>query len=150
MEGNFAQVEKSDRTINDGSSWRHLVVHLLELQIPMGAGALLCLLVGRLVGTSEYAAVYYPGSALFAIGDLLFLTVPAVAWMILRGRNRRLNLELSLAMMTPVALVVVVGELVGLHYLGWLVAGMYPAMTVGIVAYMLYRRNEFEIGWTWR
>ena len=79
MEGNFAQVEKSDRTINDGSSWRHLVVHLLELQIPMGAGALLCLLVGRLVGTSEYAAVYYPGSALFAIGDLLFLTVPAVA-----------------------------------------------------------------------
>jgi hypothetical protein len=52
-------------------------MQFVELQIAMGTGALLCLLAGRLVDVSPpYAAVYHPGSELYALGDILFLTAP--------------------------------------------------------------------------
>jgi phosphoglycerol transferase MdoB-like AlkP superfamily enzyme len=114
----------------------------------MATGALLCLLAGQLVGmSSQYAAVYHPGSALFALGDIIFLTAPVFAWMTWRGRTRRLSLAVSMAMIAPVALVVVAGEIMGTEYLLWLVTGMYPVMAIGIAIFMLYRRNEFEGNW---
>jgi len=129
-------------------AWRPVFMHFVELQIPMGTGALLCLLAGRLVGmSSQYAAVYHPGSGLFALGDIVFLTAPVFAWMTWRGRTRRLSLGMSMAMIAPVALVVVAGEIMETDYLHWLVTGMYPVMTVGIAIFMLYRRNEFERHW---
>jgi hypothetical protein len=123
-------------------------MHFVELQIPMATGALLCLLAGRLVGVSSYAAVYHPGSALFALGDIVFLTAPVFAWMTWRGRTTRLSLGMSMAMIAPVAVVVVAGEIMGTDYLHWLVTGMYPVMTVGIAIFIIYRRNEFERHWT--
>lgn len=129
-------------------AWRPLFMDFLELQIPMATGALLCLLAGRLVSmSSQYAAVYHPGSALFALGDIVFLTGPVFAWMTWRGRTRRLSLGVSMAMIAPVALVMVAGGIMGTDYLHWLVTGMYPVMTVGIAIFMLYRRNEFERHW---
>jgi len=84
----------------------------------MGVGALSCLLAGRLVGlSSQYAAIYYPGSELYALGDVVFLTASVFAWMTWRGRTRRLRLEISMAMIAPVALVVVAGEITGTDYL---------------------------------
>ena len=123
-------------------------MHFVELQIAMGTGALLCLLAGRLVGvSSRYAAVYHPGSGLYALGDIVLLTAPVSAWMTWRGRTRRLRLEISMAIIAPVVLVVVAGEIMGTDYLHWLVMGMYPVMTIGIAIFMLYRRNEFERQW---
>jgi hypothetical protein len=118
----------------------------VELQIAMGTGALLCLLAGRLVAESPFAAVYHPGSALFALGDIVFLTGPVFAWT-WRRRTRRLSLGMSMAMIAPVALIAVAGEIMGTDYLHWLVTGMYPAMAVGIAIFMLYRRKEFEGPW---
>ena len=115
----------------------YFLLHFLEMQIPMVLGAFVCYLVIRLIPYSlRIAAVYHPGTYLFAIGDILFLTVPIVAWMNFRGHGLRQSLEMVVA-------IVVVGELAGYAYLLWLVTAVYPAMCLGMLAYMLYRRGNF-------
>jgi hypothetical protein len=117
-------------------------LQFLELQIPMVLGASVCYLLGRLVPvSSSLATAYHPGTYLFAIGDVLFLTVPVVGWMIVRGHRPRHSLEMALAMVAPVAMIAVAGELAGYAYLLWLVTAMYPAMSLGMLVYMLYRRG---------
>lgn len=123
---------------------RHFLMRFLELQIPMGLGALVCYLLGRLIpASSSFATVYHPGTYLFAIGDVLFLTVPVVAWIILRGHSWRYSLEMAVAMIAPVGVIAVLGELARTAYLLWLVTAMYPAMCLGILVYMLSRRDDF-------
>jgi hypothetical protein len=121
------------------------LLHFLELQIPMGLGALVCYLLGRLIpASSSFATVYHPGTYLFATGDVLFLTVPVVAWMIFRGHGWRRSMEMAFAMIAPVAAIVVLGEFAGVAYLLWLVTAMYPTMCLGMLVYMLYRREALK------
>jgi hypothetical protein len=124
------------------ASLRRSLLSFLELQTAMALGALVCLLVGRLVRASSLDATdYRPGTLLFFLGDVFFLTVPVVAWMLLRVHGRRHSVELAAAMLAPVAAIVVLGELARSAYLLLLVTGMYPAMSFGMLAYMLYRRD---------
>ena len=126
----------TSRVIRSGG----FLLHFLELQIPMALGALLCLLLGGVARTSStFATDYHPGTPLYFLGDLFFLTLPVVAWTVVRGRGWRRGLELGTAMLVPVALIVVVGELARTDYLLWLVTAMYPAMSFGILAHMLRR-----------
>jgi hypothetical protein len=121
-----------------------LSLSFLDLQVPMVLGAFVCYLVGRVIaGSSSLATTYRPGTYLFAIGDAVFLTVPVVAWMLFRGRGRRHSVEMALAMLAPVAVIALVGELAGYPYLLWLVSGMYPAMSLGMSALLVYRRDRF-------
>ena len=123
---------------------KRFLVHVLELQLAMALGALLCYLLGRLVpASSAFAMVYYPGSYLFAAGDVFFLTAPVVAWMLARGHSRQRSLEMGAALLAPVAVIALWGELAGSAYRLWLITGMYPAMSVGMLARMLYRRALF-------
>ena len=121
-----------------------LLLSFLELQVAMVLGAFVCYLLGRVAsGSSSFATMYRPGTHVFAIGDVLFLTVPVVAWMLLRGRGRRRSVEMALAMVAPVAVIALVGELARYPYLLWLVSGMYPAMSVGMSVLLVYRRDLF-------
>jgi hypothetical protein len=123
---------------------RRLFLSFLELQVPMALGAFVCYLLGRVVsGSSGLATTYRPGTYLFAIGDVLFLTVPVVAWMLIRGHGHRRSVEMALAMLAPVAAIALVGELAGYPYLLWLVSGIYPAMSLGMIATLVYRRDRF-------
>lgn len=123
---------------------RRFLMRFLELQIPMVLGALVCYLLGRMIpASSSLATFYHPGTYMFAIGDVLFLTVPVVAWMIIRGYSRQFSLEMAVAMIAPVGVIAVLGELARTAYLLWLVTGMYPTMCLGILVYMLSRRNDF-------
>jgi hypothetical protein len=118
---------------------RTFIFHFLEMQIAMGLGALICYLLTRLVpASSSFATVYHPGTYLYAAGDILFLTVPVVTWMIFRGYDWRHSREMAVAMVAPVAAIIVVGELAGYAYLPWLITAMYPAMSLGMLVYMLY------------
>src|SRR5205085_290736 len=111
---------------------------LVELQIPMGVGALVCyLLTGLIPASPSLAATYHPGTYLFAIGDLFFLTVPVVAWMAVRGHHWRPCLGMAAAMLAPVAAIAVVGEAAGDSYLPSLTVTGYPAMSLGMLAYLL-------------
>ena len=123
---------------------RRFLLHFLELQIPMVLGAFLCYLLGRLVpASSSYGAIYHPGTYLYATGDVLFLTVPVVVWMIFRGHSWWHGLEMAVAMITPMAAIVVWGQLTAYAYLLGLVTAGYPAMSLGMLVYMLYRREHF-------
>ena len=120
------------------------VLHFLELQIPMVLGAVICYLLVRLItSSSSFSTIYYPGTFLFAIGDLLFLTVPVVVWMILRRYSWRHSFEMGIAMIAPVAAIMVLGQLTAYDYLTWLLTGGYPVMCLGMLMYMLYRRDFF-------
>ena len=102
------------------------------------------MLVVRLIShSSRFAAVYQPGSWLYAAGDVLFLTIPVVAWMVFRGHGWRHSLEMGVAMFTPVAAIIMVGQLAAYAYLLWLVTAGYPAMCLGILIYMIYWRDQF-------
>ena len=46
-------------------------------------------------------------------------------------------------MLVPVAAIIVLGQLAGYAYLLWLVTAMYPAMCLGLLVYMLYRRDHY-------
>jgi len=125
---------------------RTLIVHFLELQIPMGLGALVCyLLTGLIPASSSFATIYHPGTYLYAAGDLLFLAVPVVAWMVFRGYGWRHSREMAVAMGAPVAAIIVLGQLAGYAELLWLVIAVYPAMCLGMLVYMLYRRDHFTV-----
>lgn len=120
------------------------LLNLVQLQISMTLGALACYLLGRLITASPtYVAVYFPGSYLYGVGDLLFLAGPPAAWMMYRGHRLRQALGLAAAMLAPVVGIAVLGELTAQPYIFWLVTGMYPVMTLGMLAYMLYRRQAF-------
>ena len=123
----------------------HFVLHFLELQIPMGLGALICYLVVRLITSSPtFSTIYYPGTYLFAIGDLLFLTVPVAIWIIFRGHGWQHSLEMSASMIAPVTTIMILSQLTAYDYLTWLLTGGYPVMCVGMLVYMLYRRDLFN------
>jgi hypothetical protein len=122
---------------------RRLILRFLELQIPMAVGAFVCYALGPLIsGRSGLALAYHPGTYLFALGDVLFLTVPVAAWTLIRERDWRPSLEIALAMVAPLAIVVLPGEVMRFPYLLWLVTGMYPLMCMGMIADMLYRRDR--------
>jgi hypothetical protein len=123
---------------------KRFILYFLEMQIPMGLGALVCYLLGRTISaSSNFAEVYHPGTYLFTAGDVFFLTVPVLVWMIRRGHGWQFGLEMVAAMLTPVAASIVVGELAGYAYQLWLITAMYPLMCFGMLAYMLYRHNHF-------
>jgi hypothetical protein len=125
---------------------RTFIFHFLEMQIPMGLGALVCYLLTRLIPvSSSFATVYHPGTYLYTAGDILFLTLPVVAWMIFGGYGWRLSREMAVAMVAPVAAIGVLGELAGYAYLLWLVTAVYPAMSLGMLVYMLYCRDHFTV-----
>jgi len=121
-----------------------ILLPFLELQIPMVLGAVVCYLVTHLIpASSNLAKVYHPGTYLYTIGDVLFLIVPVVAWMVFRSYGWRHSVEMAIAMITPVAAIVVLGQLAGTPNLLWLLTAGYPAMCLGMLVYMLYRRDSF-------
>jgi hypothetical protein len=125
----------------------HFVLHFLEMQIPMALGALVCYLLVRLLpASSRFATIYHPGTRLYYLGDTLFLTVPVVAWMIFRGHGWRHSLAMAVAMLTPVAVIIVLGQLAGYAVLPWLPIAGYPAQSLGMLVYMLYHRAEYMKG----
>jgi hypothetical protein len=107
-------------------------------------GAFICYLVVHLISvSSSLAAAYRPGTFLFATGDIFFLTVPVVACMIFRCHGWRHSLELAAAMITPVVIIMALGQFTDYDYLTWLLTAGYPAISLGMLIYVLYRRDHF-------
>lgn len=127
-----------------GSEAGRFLLIFLQLQIMMGLGALMCYLVVRLLSTSpDGAQIYRPGTLLFAAGDIFFLAAPVVAWMAFRGAGWRHSLQMAVTMTSPIVMIIVIGRFTTYDYLTWLLTAGYPAMSLGMVTYMLYRRDDF-------
>ena len=132
------------RRSESGSKAGIFILQFLEMQIPMALGALVCYLLARLVPpTSRFATIYHPGTYLFAVGDMLYLSIPVLIWMIFRGHSRRDSLGMAVAMVAPVTAIMALGTLTEYDFLTGLLTAGYPAMSIGMLAYMFYRRDHF-------
>ena len=120
------------------------LVHFLEMQIAMGLGMIPWhWLVRELRASPIYAEAFQRGSALSSIGHGLFMTIPMVAWMILRRHGWRHSLEMGVAMFTPGVAIIVLCWLGADTYWPWLITLASPAETLGMLVYMLYHRGHF-------
>jgi hypothetical protein len=119
-------------------------LHYLEMVVAMMVGMpILFSLRGLIPASSSYAAIYVRGTNLYDLARLVFMTVPMVAWMIVRGHSWRHSAEMAFAMSAPMAVVIVVRLLGGGASQPWLIQIGYLGMFLGMLIAMLYRRDHY-------
>jgi hypothetical protein len=120
------------------------LLHFGEMQIPMTLGMILFGVVVRQLRTSPALAVAFArGSDLTIITDGVFMAVPMVAWMVYRRHGWRHSLEMAAAMIAPMVAIILLGWFGAYAALPWLPKLACPVSSLGMLAYMLYRRDHF-------
>ena len=143
MEAMQAQV--SNRR-SPASKVGRFLLHLLEMLLAMEAGMVVFhLLANQIPATSSLATVADNETVLHNVVMDVFMTVPMLVWMILRGHGWRHSLEMGVAMLAPVAVINLLCSLVAVKYLPWLAGASGPAMYFGMLAAMLYRRDHITV-----
>lgn len=121
--------------------------HYAEMLLAMGVGGFLfSVLLRQIPESSSYAAVFARGTYLRAIVSSLFMTVPMVAWMVIRGHGWRHSWEMTGAMLAPVAAIIVLRMLGVDDHLPWIAKINCPAMDLAMLVYMLYHRDHYTGG----
>jgi mannitol-specific phosphotransferase system IIBC component len=120
------------------------ILHLLEMTVAMMAGMpVLFMLRNAIPPSSSFAAAFQPGTALFGLMAGVFMTVPMVAWMIVRGHGWRHSVEMGLAMLVPFAALIVPQALGLLAYQAWFPVVGNLVMMLSMILVMLYRRDHY-------
>lgn len=117
--------------------------HLFEMLIAMGAGMGVFHLFIVLIRPYSNSAVVQSGTTLHAIVMAVFMTAPMVGWMIVRGHGWQHSVEMAIAMLGPMAVVGLLCQFGVDNYLPWLAEASCPAMFIGMIAAMLYRRDHY-------
>jgi flagellar biosynthetic protein FliP len=107
--------------------------HYIEMVIVMFLGMGVVMAVAGMPSDDTLALLYMGAS----------MTVPMVAWMLVRGHGWRPSLEMAAAMLLPTA---VAASLVGTVDYGALMGVEHVAMLLGMLGAMLYRRDEYAHG----
>ena len=119
-------------------------LHLLEMLLAMMAGMpILSMLRNLIPPSSIFAAAFKSGTILYSLTMAVFMTVPMVAWMIVRGHGWRHSAEMAFAMLTPVAAIIVLRLLGADANLPWLVKASHLAMFLGMIIAMLSRHDHY-------
>ncbi len=119
------------------------LLHLFEMLIAMQIGMGIFHLMLGLLRIFSISRAFESGTALHAITMTVFMTAPMVAWMILRGHSWRHCIEMVVAMIAPVAVIGLLCQFGVDEYLPWLAGLSMPAMLLGMVAAMLYRKEHY-------
>ena len=137
-------------TIEHGHQMRGLisktgrfVLHLLEMLLAMQAGMVVFHLMLGLIRTYSNSTAWEAGTILHVITMTVFMIVPMAAWMIFRGHGWRHCAEMVIAMTAPIALIGLLCQLGVDAYIPWLVGASTPAMLLGMIVAMLYRRDHY-------
>ena len=128
------------------SVWKvvRFILHLLEMLLAMVPGmAILNLLESLIPASSSYTAVFESGSNLYDPVMAVFMAVPMVGWMIVRGHGWHHGAEMAFGMIAPVAAIFVPRLLGADAYQSWLADISHPAMFLGMILAMLYRRDHY-------
>ncbi len=129
---------------NPASQAGRFSLHFLEMLLAMMAGMPIFSLVRSLIpASSSYAAAFKSGTIAYSIAMTVFMTVPMVAWMIVRGHSWRHSAEMAFAMFAPVAVTTVLRLLGADTYLPWLGNASHVGMFLGMLIAMLYRRDHY-------
>jgi hypothetical protein len=120
------------------------ILHLLEMLLAMMVGMPILYGLRNLIpASSRYAAAFVSGTTLNALAMGVFMTVPMVAWMIVRGHGWRHSAEMAFAMFAPVAAIIVLLLLGADASLPWLAKASHPAMPLAMIIAMLYRHDHY-------
>ncbi len=119
-------------------------LHFLEMVVAMMVGMPIFSLVRNLIPASSIlSTAFKSGTIAYGINMTVFMTLPMVAWMILRGHGWRHSVEMALAMVAPVALTTVLSLLGAAVYLPWLGNASHFGMFLGMLIVMLYHRDHY-------
>lgn len=120
------------------------ILHLLEMALAMMAGMVILYLLDVLLPPSpSYDTFFEYGTIQFDFAMAVFMTVPMVAWMIVRGHGPRHGADMALGMNAPVAAIIVLRLLGAEANLPWLAEASHPAMFLGMIVAMLYSRDHY-------
>jgi len=134
------------RIRNAASNVGRFILHLLEMLLAMMVGMPILYGLRNLIPASfSYAAAFQSGTTLSALAMGVFMTVPMVAWMIVRGHGWRHSAEMGFAMFAPVAAIIVLRLLGADASLPWLAKASHPAMPLAMIIAMLYRRDHYTL-----
>ncbi len=142
---NTASIQAHDHRIrNSASKVGRFILHLLEMALAMMVGMVILYLLDSLTpASSSYSAAFEYGTIMFDVSMAVFMTVPMVAWMIVRGHGWRHVAEMAFGMNAPVAAIIVLRLLGAEAYLPGLADASHPAMFLGMIIAMLYRRDHY-------
>ena len=120
------------------------LLHVVEMTIVMqvGMGILWVLLIPGLI-PPLYEALRDHTSDLHGLAMALAMALPMLPWMRLRGHGWSMGIEMVAAMVLPWAAVVLICRLGADTYLPWMRGTASPAMILGMLAVMLYRRDHY-------
>ncbi len=135
---------QEDRVRTHALSVGRFSLHMLEMLLAMMAGMPIYAVLRKLVpASSGYAAAFKSGTIQYDLAMTVFMTVPMVAWMVLRHHGWRHSAEMAFGMFGPVAVIVILRLLGADGYLPWLSSASHSAMFLGMLAVMLYRRDHY-------
>jgi flagellar biosynthetic protein FliP len=135
-------IPAQDHKIRDSAAnvWR-FILHFLEMLVAMMAGMpVFFMLRNEIPASSIYAAAFVRGTNLYGLVMGVFMTVPMVVWMIVRGHGWRHSAEMAFAMFAPVATLSLLG--VGTSQ-PWISKVSHLGMLLGMLIAMLYRRDHY-------
>jgi hypothetical protein len=138
-------IQMQDHRIrNFASQVGHFSLHFLEMLLAMMVGMPILFMLRSLIpASSNYAAAFQSGTIGYGFAMTVFMTVPMVAWMIVRGHGWRHSAEMGFAMFMPVAVVIVLRLLGADAYLPWLRNASHLGMFLGMLVAMLYRHDHY-------
>jgi hypothetical protein len=121
--------------------WLHFLEMFVAMMIGMMAGKRVFLAVTGLSSTAQ-AGRLYPWQSV--LGMAVSMTVPMVAWMLLRGHGRRNSAEMAAAMLVPAIPFII---LCALHVLAGSTAnGIYMVVsTLAMLGLMACRRAVYSM-----
>jgi hypothetical protein len=141
---------------NNKDQWRRLcratvclacfVLHFGEMWVVMAIGMAAFGPVRLALASQGYTGLLDPMSIDSEVGMGIFMVVPMVLWIRIRGRGWRDCGEMAVAMVIPWAGVLLLNHLGLTRELPWLSMSGRTAMLLGMLVIMLHYRNRYMNG----
>lgn len=127
------------------------LLHFLEMVIAMGVGMAIFGPVKTALIDQGYTALLDRTSIDYELWMDVFMVVPMVLWMRARGHMWRHGIEMGGAMIIPTACVILLCRAGVTDVLPWFTSSLTGiAMFGGMLGYMLYRREMYSKGYSFR
>ena len=120
-------------------------LHFVEMWFAMVLGSMAFVYARHWLAIVGNRSFLDPMSIQSDVGHGIFMTVPMVQWMRIRGYRWRENIEMALGMVVPWAAVLALDRFSVLQELPWLSAR--NAMAAGMLAVMLYHTWANRLKW---
>ena len=131
----------------------YFTLHFAEMFVAMMLGMMVFVPIRLALTAQGYTALLDGSSIDFQAWMAAFMVAPMVAWMRVRGCTWRCSAEMSVAMLLPVSVVLGLRGLGLSDTLPWLSNSEHTAMLVGMLVFMVYRRDHYASGYSvasWR